>query len=892
MRPICALIFPPKRTPSPYPHVVRLSPVPSTHPYVLPVFVLPAAVRHGVLLILCGGALGAAEATASASFKTKVEPILAKYCYDCHGNGIDKGGVSFDEYTSPDEMVAKRDLWLAALKNVRGGLMPPREEEDVFRPAPDEIHTLANWIKYEAFGTDPKNPDPGRVTTRRLNRVEYRNTIRDLMGIDFNSEVEFPTDDSGNGFDNNGDVLTISPLHLEKYLAAAEAIVDRAVPKVSQIIRERTATGRDFRSEGGGNGDNLTAKRATKVSRTFTVEHAEKYQVNMEIETRGSFDFDPAHCQLICRIDGEERFVEDVVWSERRALKHEFEVDWKAGSHVISFEVVPLPPVMPVATATDSSSAGATNVTMPRETSSPTTSPTSGTGTSTEARAASFPNPLTPRRSQGARPPVTNVTMRIASVQVRGPLNPKFWTPPENYARFFPDGPAPDNVTARDRYAEQLLRNFATRAFRRPVEKRKVDQLVAIARDLYTQPDRSFEEGVGRAMMAVLASPRFLFRIEQPMPAPAGERFALIDEFALASRLSYFLWSTMPDDELFKLAERGELRRELRPQLARMLKDQKAQAFVRNFTGQWLQARDVEFVPINARIVLGPNAPRNKDGRVEFDGAFRKLMRSETEMYFEHLIREDRSVLDLVDSDYTFLNERLAQHYGVPDVSGDQLRLVKLPPDSPRGGVLTQGTVLAVTSNPTRTSPVKRGLFILENILGTPPPPAPPNVPDLEESKKEFAGREPKLSEMLAVHRSNKLCSSCHQRMDPLGLAMENFNALGGWRDTDAHQPIEPAGELVTGEKFSDVRDLKRVLRRDRKTDIFRCLTEKMLTYALGRGLEHYDVHTVDEIVAALDREDGRMSVLITGIVESAPFQKQRVERGVATAKVENVPSR
>jgi hypothetical protein len=377
-------------------------------------------------------------------------------------------------------------------------------------------------------------------------------------------------------------------------------------------------------------------------------------------------------------------------------------------------------------------------------------------------------------------------------------------------------------------------------------------------------------------MMAVLGSPRFLFRVEEVTPARPGQRFAPIDEYALASRLSYFLWSTMPDEELFRLAERGELRRELRPQLTRMLQDAKSQAFVRNFTGQWLQARDVEFVPINARVAGGPNAPRNRDGRVEFDSALRKLMRSETEMYFEHLIREDRSVLELVDSDYTFLNERLAQLYGVPNVSGESLRLVKLPADSPRGGILTQGTVLTVTSNPTRTSPVKRGLFILENILGTPPPPAPPNVPDLEESKKEFGGREPKLSEILAVHRANKLCSSCHQRMDPLGLALENFNALGIWRDTDARQPIEPAGELVTGEKFADVRELKRVLRRDRRMDIFQCLTEKMLTYALGRGLEYYDVHAVDEIAARLDREDGRMSVLISSIVESAAFQKQR----------------
>jgi hypothetical protein len=797
-----------------------------------------------------------------------VEPILAKYCYDCHGNGLDKGGVTFDEY-SPAEIVGKRDLWLAALKNVRGGLMPPREE-DVPRPTSEEVNTLAHWIKYEAFGTDPNNPDPGRVTARRLNRVEYRNTIRDLMGYDFNSEVEFPPDDSGNGFDNNGDVLTISPLHLEKYLAAAESIVEKAVPKVARIMRERIVSGKEFRAEqGGGNGDQLNVRRATKVSRTFTVEHAEKYHVAIEYEVRGSFDFDPGHAKLIGRIDNEDRFVEDVLWSERRTIKREYELDWRPGSHVISFEVVPLPPVEVAATSAEPSPTVASPARNSGETSG-TPSPSSAV------------NGVPANARRTPRPAPTNVSMRVVSVEVRGPLNPKFWTAPENYARFFPDGPAPEDSSARDLYAEKLLRNFATRAFRRPVDEGKVKQLVSIARELYTQSGRTFEEGIARGMMAVLASPRFLFRVEQPLPDTATARTAPIDEYALASRLSYFLWSTMPDEELFKLAERGELRRELRPQLARMLKDSKSQAFVRNFTGQWLQARDVEFVPINARIVLGPNAPKNKDGRVDFDSAFRKLMRSETELYFEHLIREDLSVLDLVDSDYTFVNERLAQHYGIPGVSGEEMRLVKLPPDSPRGGVLTQGTVLSVTSNPTRTSPVKRGLFILENILGTPPPPAPPNVPDLEESKKEFEGREPKLSELLALHRSNKLCSSCHERMDPLGLAMENFNALGGWRDTDARQPIDPAGELVTGEKFADVRELKQVLRRDRKTDVYRCLTEKLLTYALGRGLEHYDVHTVDEIVARLEREDGRMSALIAGVVESAPFQKQRIDRGVA----------
>jgi hypothetical protein len=870
-----ALIFNVKRTASPYTPILRLSLVPRVFISGLTPQNFPALRGLNALLAiaaLSGGALHAAENAAAVNFHRKVEPILSKYCYDCHGNGIEKGRVSFDEFASDAELLAKRDLWLAALKNVRGGLMPPREEEDVARPTAEEISTLANWIKFDAFAIDPKNPDPGRVTARRLNRVEYRNTIRDLMGFDFNSEVEFPADDSGNGFDNNGDVLTISPLHMEKYLAAAETIVERAVPKVSKIIRERMAVGKDFRAEsGGGNGEQLNAKRAAKVSRTFSVDQAEKYQVIIELEVRGSFDFDPGHCNLICRIDGQEQFVEDVVWSERRTLKHSFDLDWTAGNHVVSFEVVPLPPVGGVATT------AAVEVKIPGDAPTPTAAAAvAGAGTTGATVATGTPN--IPQRVGGVRQSATSVNVRVASVQVRGPLNPKFWTPPENYSRFFPDGPAPEEPAAREQYAANLLRRFATRAFRRPVDEAKVKQLVSIARQIYTHPEATFEEGVGRAMMAVLGSPRFLFRVEEPDPTQARDRFAAIDEFALATRLSYFLWSTMPDEELLKLAERGELRQQLRPQLARMLEDSKAQAFVRNFTGQGLQARDVESVPINARVVLGPNAPRNKDGRVEFDSAFRKLMRSETEMYFEHLIREDCSVLDLVDSDYTFLNERLAQHYNVPDVTGENMRLVKLPADSPRGGILTQGTILAVTSNPTRTSPVKRGLFILENILGTPPPPPPPNVPDLEESKKEFAGREPTLGEMLAVHRANKLCSSCHQRMDPLGLAMENFNALGSWRDTEARQRIETAGQLVTGEKFADVRELKRVLRRDRKMDVYRCLTEKLLTYALGRGLEYYDTYTVDEIVGRLDREGGRMSVLLTSIIESAPFQKQRTQ--------------
>jgi hypothetical protein len=277
-----------------------------------------------------------------------------------------------------------------------------------------------------------------------------------------------------------------------------------------------------------------------------------------------------------------------------------------------------------------------------------------------------------------------------------------------------------------------------------------------------------------------------------------------------------------------------------------------------------------------------PMFRRFRGPRVEFDRELRLAMRRETEMLFGHVLRADRSVLDLIDSDYTFLNERLAQHYGIAGVTGREMRRVELPPDNPRGGVLTHGSVLTVTSNPTRTSPVKRGLFILENIIGSPPPPPPDDIPDLEEAEKTFAGREPALREVLELHRKSALCSSCHSRMDPLGLALENFNALGMWREKERGQPIDTAAELITGESFKNVRDLKQVIRDNRRSDFYRCLTEKLLTYALGRGLEYYDVETVDRIVERLEKEDGRMSALIGGIVESAPFQKRRSNTAIA----------
>jgi hypothetical protein len=548
--------------------------------------------------------------------------------------------------------------------------------------------------------------------------------------------------------------------------------------------------------------------------------------------------------------------------------------------------------------------------------------------------------PLTPEDQK-----INHLDLRLVDVVVRGPLEKEHWTRPANYERFFTRD-APENPSARRNYACEVLGDFASRAFRRPVDHKTEDRLAALAEEVYSQPGKTFEAGVAHAMVAVLASPRFLFRLEKPDVAVRSAATANVDEYSLASRLSYFLWSTMPDEELLSLARRGQLRDNLGAQVQRMLADPRSDKLVENFTGQWLQTRDVDGISIDARTVLARdsgqerelreqqaalrarfnrsaenkrastnqpatgltnlvaagltnqfgqtnlaaqntatpkrrrfgNSPFFKPLRFEMDNETRDAMRRETEMFVSSIIHEDRPVTELIESDYTFLNEKLAKLYGITNVTGSEMRRVALPADSPRGGVLTDGSTLVVTSNPDRTSPVKRGLFVLENFLGTPPPPPPPNIPALEAAEKDIKDHEPTLREALKQHRDKPLCASCHARLDPIGLAFENFNAMGMWREKERNQTIDAAGVLITGESFQSVRELKRILAHEHREDFYRCLTEKFLTYALGRGTEYYDVETIDQIVQRLDSQDGRFSALLTGVIESAPFQRMRMQ--------------
>ena len=463
--------------------------------------------------------------------------------------------------------------------------------------------------------------------------------------------------------------------------------------------------------------------------------------------------------------------------------------------------------------------------------------------------------------------------INLQRVTLNGPQDGSFKEYPKGYQAIMVDGPAPKELRDRELYARKIMRSFVSRAFRRPLDGGTVGRLVKMVLEVDKQPGRTFEDGIKHAMTAVLASPRFLFRAEiQVNPNDPGKVVDL-DEYALASRLSFFLWSSVPDDELLSLAYKKELRKNLRAQVDRMLEDARAARFTENFVGQWLQARDVEHFSIDTWKIL-KTRDRRKAARV-FNDRVRQDMRTETEMFFDFILKKGRPAEELISARYSFLNERLADFYQVDGVKGEEHRLVDLTEYPERGGILTQGTFLIVTSNPTRTSPVKRGLFVLDQILGTPAPPAPPNIPELEEAA-HGSDRPLTMREMMEVHRKKPLCASCHKRMDPIGLGLENYNAIGQYRTKEDGQKIDSGGELITGEKFSNVAGLKLILADKRREDFYRCLAEKLLIYATGRGMEYYDAPTIDLLVKRLHENKGSMKELLIGVIESAPFQKRR----------------
>jgi hypothetical protein len=594
---------------------------------------------------------------------------------------------------------------------------------------------------------------------------------------------------------------------------------------------------------------------------TLPIAEAGEYEFEVELRSQGSYDFDAARAVVTLSLDGVEKHRSEYGWSEGKTHRVRFAPRLEAADHRLEMRVQPLEATQ-----------------------------------------------LPPR--EGELGEESHVRCSLQRVLIDGPVSAGRRVHPPHYDRFFTRDEPPTERAEQRAYAQEVLARFTRRAFRSAPPSATVERLVDIALQVAEQPGQTFEAGIGQAMAAVLASPRFLFRFEAALTDPPAETHPLVDEATLATRLSYFLWGSMPDDKLFRLVDAGRLREELAPQMERMLRDGRSAEFRTQFVGQWLRARDVRTISIDPVAVLGHQEEydrllqqfrslrgRRGQGTPEEEAEYQRIrarfrefrtirdmldddvrsaMRAETEQAFAHIVLDNRSLLELLDADYVFVNQRLAQHYGIPDIRGEHLRKVTLPEGSPRGGLLTQGTMLVVTSNPTRTSPVKRGLFVLENILGTPAPPPPAVVPELEDAAASFTGESPQLRDLLAKHREAPLCTSCHARMDPLGLALENFSALGTWRDTENQRPIDPAGQLLSGTRFSDLKGLKRALVTEHRLDFYRCLTQKLLIYALGRGLEDTDEETVDQIVARLDAEGGRFSALLSGVIDSAPFQRMR----------------
>ena len=749
-------------------------------------------------LLVLVGLLPCVCLAAKSSFEKTVEPFLKTNCFLCHNAKLKVGGLSLESYTNAREALKDRDVWEKVIQKLRSGQMPPKG-----RPAPaaDQVAAVTHWFELEFARMDRSmKPDPGRVTARRLNRVEYNNTIRDLVGVDFKPAADFPPDDSGYGFDNIGDVLSLSPVLMEKYLSAAEKIARQAIvadppPKPTLEKIEHTQTPPEI-----------------SPARDLTRKHV--FPVEGDYVLRGAVGGRREAMLITLWLDGRQLITTPITTVDEAPRVGEMRVHVTAGEHELK-----------------------------------------ATLAHDDSRQDAPPDPEEAKeKNQRPRNPF------VDRFEIVGPYNPHARPPTETHKRIFICGHA--DGQHRPECARLIVAALARRAYRRPVDDEEIDGLTRFV-TMAQQNGDSFEQGVRLALEAILVSPYFLFRIERdpdPNNSSASHR---VDDYELASRLSYFLWSSMPDDELFRLAGQRHLHKAdvLTAQVRRMLESPKSSALVDNFAGQWLELRNLDSVK------------PDPDRFPEFDEDLRRAMRQETRRFFEAVIHEDRSILDFIDGKYTFLNERLAKFYGIPGVTGPEFRRVELNGDE-RSGVLTQASVLTVSSYPTRTSPVLRGKWILENFLNDPPPPPPPGVPNLNEAA---IGTKASLREQLEQHRANPACAVCHTRMDPLGFGLENYDAVGRWRTMDGKFAIDAAGTLPGGRTFRSPAELKEILISDR--DAFaRCLTEKMLTYALGRGLERYDQPAVSLICRRLASGDYRFSRLILGIVQSLPFEMRHGE--------------
>jgi mono/diheme cytochrome c family protein len=790
-----------------------------------------------ILAVILAG-IAVSVSAGSPQVSSPQRAVLEKYCVTCHSQTAkDKGlvPVALDKLDL-SRIGSDAEIWEKVVRKVNAGVMPPPGA-----PHPDRTASegLTSWLTSELDRAAAANPNPGRAPLHRLNRTEYANAVRDLLDLEIDSASLLPPDDSAYGFDNIADALGLSPSLQERYVSAAMkisamAVGDSRVSADGSTYRIKQDVSQDQHIEG----LPIGTVGGTQVRHNFPLDgeyvfQAKLYRTNLNI-MRG---LESAH-QVEFAVDGERVLIASV--GGREDLDALFQKPTDTGDAVdarlrVRIPVKAGPHVVTATFLQESQIAG-------------------------PGRLQHYIRSSVDNFDWSGQPHIQTLT-------INGPFASTGMGDTPSRRRIFTC--VPSNARTEAACAKQILSTLARRAYRQPVSETDLQRIMNFYESGRASKETGgFDAGIRTALQRILASPQFIFRIERdPAPGPARR----IGEYELASRLSFFLWSTIPDDRLLQLAGGGKLSQPavLEAEVRRMLSDPRSHALVDNFAGQWLRIRNLS--------VVSPNSDLFPD----FDDNLRQAFRRETEMLFDSIIREDRNVLDLMSADYTFVNERLARQYGITGIYGSQFRRVPVT-DPARRGLLGQGSFLAVTSHAERTSPVLRGKWVLENILGLPVPPPPPNVPPLKERAN---GERPRtIREQMAEHRADPACASCHKIMDSIGFALENFDAVGAWRSMDADAPVDASGDLADGTHVNGVVELRAALLK--KPDLFvGTMTEKLMTYALGRGIDYRDMPAVRTIVRDSGRDGYKFSSLILGVVRSLPFQtKMAPEREIEVA--------
>ena len=773
------------------------------------VFIMSASRNVKFIFVLASAiAFASAQTPDAAQARGK---FVRQYCLGCHSAGLKTGGIVL-ENVDPARVSGDAGVWERVLRQVSSGQMPPAR-----MPHPDDTarSAFAGNLEVALDQAARARPNPGKTMPHRLNRVEYSNAVRDLLALDTRPGEALPVDDSGNGFDNQADVLSMSPSLIDRYLSLARSVSLAAVGDIK-------AKPIDVEYHGFDSSADRPAKRDPDPLRV-------PFGANRGMFADHYFPLD-AEYELRIEIRG---LTAQVLTTQVATVR----IPVKAGFHhiVTTFpgnsvrEEVALVPV--------------------------------GRRAPAKLKSLQLDIRMDDARLELAQVTLEDANIDVGKITVAGPYRATGRGDTPSRRQIFVCRPS--SAPQEPACAKRIFTNLAHHAFRRPVVDADVQPLVR----LYGKGRAAggdFDEGIRRGLQAILISPDFLFRVEHdPKDTAPGSVYRLSDH-ELASRMSFFLWSSIPDDELLTLADQGKLRAPgvLKAQVRRMMADAKSDALIDNFAGQWLLLRNLA------------SARPDTDVFTHFDENLRQAFLRETQLFLTNIFREDRPALEMLDANYAFLNERLARHYGIPKVYGPQYRKVSLPPGSPRGGLLGQGSVLTVTSYPNRTSVVQRGKWVLENILGTPPPPPPPDVPQLKPQASD--GHKLTMREAMEEHRNNPVCSSCHSRMDPIGFALENFDGVGEWRDKDAAAPIDASGRLPNGEQFNGGAGLTKVLLEKHQGEFIETVTEKLMIYALGRGMAPDDKPAIRAITRKAAEHNYRMSAFIEAVVESIPFQMRR----------------